>query len=44
MDVEECLKEWEDLLADYKRLEVNSFIDFVSYIIHVGTYFALPFE
>lgn len=23
MDVEECLKEWEDLVADYKRLEVN---------------------
>ncbi|OWR46833.1 Transmembrane protein 120, partial [Danaus plexippus plexippus] len=21
MDIEECLKEWEDLLADYKRLE-----------------------
>ncbi|KOB74288.1 Uncharacterized protein OBRU01_09348 [Operophtera brumata] len=23
MDVEECLKEWEDLLADYKRLELE---------------------
>lgn len=23
MEVEECVKEWEDLVADYKRLEVN---------------------
>lgn len=22
MDVEECVKEWEDLATDYKRLEV----------------------
>lgn len=22
MDIEECVKEWEDLLVDYKRLEV----------------------
>lgn len=22
MDVEECLKEWDDLVTDYKRLEV----------------------
>lgn len=22
MDIEECLKEWDDLVADYKRLEV----------------------
>lgn len=23
MDIEECVKEWEDLVADYKRLEVK---------------------
>lgn len=25
MDVEECIKEWEDLIVDYKRLEVLQF-------------------
>lgn len=25
MDVEDCLKEWEDLIADYKHLEVQQF-------------------
>lgn len=23
MEIEECLKEWEDLVVDYKRLEVS---------------------
>ncbi|XP_045772568.1 transmembrane protein 120 homolog isoform X1 [Maniola jurtina] len=35
MDIDECLKEWEDLLADYKRLEtVNK--DYVAKLEEVG--------
>ncbi|XP_050557499.1 transmembrane protein 120 homolog isoform X3 [Spodoptera frugiperda] len=35
MDVEECLKEWEDLVADYKRLEVVN-KDYVTKLEEVG--------
>lgn len=27
MDIEECMKEWQDLLTDYKRLEVRKLTD-----------------
>ncbi|XP_023949552.2 transmembrane protein 120 homolog isoform X3 [Bicyclus anynana] len=35
MDVEECLKEWEDLVADYKRLETLN-KDYVAKLEEVG--------
>ncbi|CAH0691934.1 unnamed protein product [Spodoptera exigua] len=35
MDVEECLKEWEDLVVDYKRLEVVN-KDYVTKLEEVG--------
>ncbi|XP_021185429.1 transmembrane protein 120 homolog isoform X1 [Helicoverpa armigera] len=35
MDIEECLKEWEDLVVDYKRLEVTN-KDYVAKLEEVG--------